>query len=486
MARNLSILGTSSNAGKSLITAGLCRILAREGVRVAPFKGQNMALNAFVTADGGEIGYAQAFQARAAGLLPTRDMNPVLIKPEADMHSQLIVRGEVRGRYHSRDFRGKREELFEEVATSFDRLASEYEVILLEGAGSPVELNLMEGDLANLRMAAYADAEMLLVGDIHRGGIFAAMWGTVALMPPESRRRLKGLIVNKFRGDASLFADGATRLAELTGVPVAGVVPWTPLVLPEEDSAGLDDREEPSTSGAPVVVVRLPHISNFTDFDPLRAEPGIQLAFRRSPPRERPRAVIIPGSKTTLHDLNWLHVAGWSDVLRRWAAAGTVVLGICGGYQMLGCSVADPLGVEGPVGGQCSGVGLVPADSIMQPRKTTRQRVGRVVAAGWEPVAVKGYEIHAGITTPRVGQHRPWLRLEGPRAEDGWHSADGRVFGTYLHGLFDAPGFRREFLSKLGVSSGLLADPVEEALDVWEEVLRRHVDLATVFRLVGV
>lgn len=484
MAKSLSILGTSSNAGKSLITAGLCRILSREGVSVAPFKAQNMALNAFVTADGGEIGYAQAFQARAAGILPTRDMNPILIKPEADMHSQLIVRGRVRGRYHSRDFLGTRDALFAEVKESFDRVRQLYDVVLIEGAGSPVELNLMEGDLANLRMAAYADANMLLVGDIHRGGIFASMWGTVALMPQISRMRLKGLIVNKFRGDPTLFDEGIHQLQQLTEVPVMGVVPWTPLPLPEEDSAGLDEQPHVTGDGASIVVVRLPHMSNFTDFDALRAEPHVSLQFCRTPPRQRPVAVILPGSKTTVSDLEWLHTSGWARVLTEWADGGTMVVGICGGYQMMGRGVVDEHGVEGPAGQSCSGLNFIPAWTALSPNKITRPRHGAVMARGWDRVAISGYEIHAGDTRVEGPSHS-LLHLDDPNAVDGWVSSNGQIWGTYVHGLFDGAAFRRQFLKQLGICPGEAADPVADALDAWEEVLRRHVNLTALFHMVG-
>lgn len=486
MAQSLSILGTSSHVGKSLITAGFCRILSREGIRVAPFKAQNMALNAFVTADGGEIGYAQALQARACGVLPTRDMNPVLIKPEQEMQAQLIVGGDVRGRYHSHDFQGSREALFAEVTAAYDRLSKAYEYILIEGAGSPVELNLMAGDLANLRMARYADAKIILVGDIDRGGVFAALWGTVSLMPEEDRVRLKGLIVNKFRGDKELFHPGRQLLENITGVPMLGVVPHIRLNLPEEDSMGIESERDDGpcpSEGIRVVVVRLPHMSNFTDFDALRAEPSLCTRFLEKPPVWQPQVVILPGTKTTLDDLRWLKDQGWVQAIRAWANAGSLIGGICGGYQMLGRWVSDPLGVEGPPRQKQEGIGLVPAVTVMQPQKTTRQRRGRVAGGPWAPAEVYGYELHAGDTTIAPEDRRPFLWLA--TQPDGWVSRDGRVFGTYLHGLFDAPGVRTRLVRQLGGRPGLVSNPVEEALSRWEEVLREHVDLSALFNLVG-
>lgn len=484
-ARALSILGTGSHVGKSLVTAGLCRVFAEEGVRVTPFKAQNMALNAYVTPDGGEIGYSQALQAKAARIVPTVDINPILIKPEGERVSQLIVHGRAVGKYGARDFLGDRSALFEQATRSYDRLAEHYDVVLIEGAGSPVELNLIAGDLANLRMARYADASVLLVGDIERGGIFAALYGTIQLLESEDRKRVKGLLVNKFRGDPSLFAEGIDLLRKLTGTPVLGVLPYRKLNLPEEDSMALTDPELPSQAVS-VAVVRFPSISNFTDFDALRHEPEVDLGFFLEPPHDPPALVILPGSKNTISDLLWMYRSGWVEAIKRFQRAGSLILGICGGFQMLGDWVSDPDGAEGPRGRLLPGLSLIPAHTVLLGDKTTRQIDGTVCAASWPKAEVSGYEIHQGVTEfDHEVERRPFLRLNSGQ-EDGWCSEDGQVLGTYVHGLFDHPSFRQAFLERLGMKSRVSFDPVERAIQSWEEVIRRHVDVRALFRMAGI
>jgi len=481
---NLAILGTSSHVGKSVITAGICRVLARRGIRVAPFKAQNMALNAYVTASGGEIGYAQALQAWAAGIDPSVDMNPILIKPEPGHRAQLIVQGTVAGQLQAEDYRGSRDRLFDVVKASYERLAAQYDMIVIEGAGSPVELNLMEGDLANLRMARLADARIVLVGDIDRGGIFAQLYGTLKLLPEADQTRVGGVLVNKFRGQRALFDAGVHQLEALLDRPVLGVIPWTDFRLPEEDSVGLADRAESVRSPRQIrwTVVRLPHISNFTDFVPLAHEPAVWLEMVDRPPDTMPDVVVLPGSKATVADLRWLWETGWVRTIQTWAAAGVTVLGICGGYQMLGESVSDPTGMEGRAGSQ-PGLGLIPARTRLFPPKITRQVAGTVRAPGWLPTPVTGYEIHNGRTEVTPGLERPWLQLAGE--PDGWCAPDGRILGTYLHGLFDHVSFRQAFLARLGINRFGPADPLESALTHLEEVIREYVDWPTLDRLVG-
>jgi adenosylcobyric acid synthase len=379
--RALMVLGTASHVGKSVLTAALCRILRQDGFRVAPFKAQNMALNSAATPEGLEIGRAQAMQAEAAGLVPSVDMNPVLLKPCADARSQLVVLGRVAGEVDAREYHGRRvHELFDLVVESYRRLAARHDVIVLEGAGSPAEVNLAETDIVNMRMARAAGAACLLVADIDRGGVFAALVGTFALLPPADRRRIRGFVVNRFRGDLELLRPGVAFLERRLARPCLGVVPYLPnLGLDEEDGVALEDRRTvarcwPDESGAGrrlrVGVLALPHLSNFTDFDPLAAEPSVALAFV-SRPADLARAdvVIVPGSKQTLDDLHWLEREGFAAPLRALADHGRIVIGICGGMQMLGREVSDPDGMEG--GGQAQGLGLLGLRTVLGREKVT-------------------------------------------------------------------------------------------------------------------
>lgn len=479
---HVAILGTSSHVGKSIVTAGIVRVLAQEGVRVAPFKAQNMALNAFVTLDGGEIGYAQALQAWAAGLEPTVDMNPILLKPEPGHRSQVIVHGKVQGTANAASFRGRRAWLRDAAIESFERLQGVYDVVVMEGAGSPVELNLMPGDLSNLLLPRHAKAGLILVGDIDRGGVFASLYGTVELLPADDRARLQGLIVNKFRGDVGLFQEGLGMLESLCRTPVLGVLPFLSFGLPEEDSVSLEGKPDTwSGEGLRASVVVLPHVSNFTDLLALEAEPGVSLAWQRTPPRERPDLLIIPGSKATLFDLAWLFTSGWAESIRRWREEGTTIFGICGGMQMLGKRVEDPKGIEGGPSSH-PGLGLIPAVTRMNVEKRVVRRQAQVVAAGWEPVWVDGYEIHNGDTL-FLDAPRPLLAFD--EDYDGWISPDGKVLGTYLHGMLDKGAFRRTFLAQWGIDAGRGDNPIEEGLTKLEGVIREHVGVETLFRLVG-
>ncbi|MCL4496194.1 MAG: cobyric acid synthase [Firmicutes bacterium] len=483
-AKAISILGTSSHVGKTWVVAGLCGLFADRGIRVAPFKAQNMSLNAYITDEGFEMSYAQALQAWSAGLEPSVLMNPVLLKPETGSRSQLIVNGVVHGPYESGHFRDKRDELFAVVRDSYDELARQYDVILVEGAGSPVELNLMQTDLSNIRLAEYADASIVLVGDIDRGGIFASLYGTTALLPPQARNRLKGILVNKFRGDITLFDEGIRMLRELTGVPVLGVIPYVEMPFPQEDSLGVPwgGRKEGHIT---ICVVRLPFMSNFTDYDPFLFEPEVNLFYSATPPSLRPAMIIIPGSKNTLSDLTWLKATGWEDSIGRWAQEGTMVAGICGGFQMMGASVQDPLGMEGAAAAM-SGLGLLPIDTVLRPRKVTRQIHGRAVARPYRGHIILGYEQHMGETRPVSGSSfnfGPLIVLDDHT--DGLINVEGNLWGTYIHGIFHNTEFRHAVIRQLGGHGIMTENPFDRVIRQWKEVIAKHVDLATLFRLVG-
>ena len=501
----IMILGTSSHVGKSLLTAALCRIFAQQGHRVAPFKSQNMSLNSAATVEGLEIGREQALQAEAAGVAASVHMNPILIKPSGDNSSQVVVHGKIWGRVTAADYHQKRvEELMPVVRESYATLASQYDVIILEGAGSPAEINLKRHDIANMRMAEMADARCLLVGDIDRGGVFASLLGTLELLEPEERERIRGFAINKFRGDASLLEPGIRMIEERVQSPCLGVVPYLrSLMLEEEDSLGLPITTQtqwpPDTSfdrpldrPLRVAVVALPSFSNFTDFDSLRAEPSVSLLFCRTADAiAQADVVILPGSKQTVDDLQWMRDLGLDVAVQQYARTGLLV-GICGGMQMLGETIIDPLGMERE--GSVPGLGVLPIRTIMRGDKVTRNVTGKMVARTLfgQPVTdsrVSGYEIHIGQTVYQVGAtHFSVLsacsQSSGGR-NDGCMTSDTRVFGTYLHGLFDDDGFREQFLRaargfhKLGAPTELrlwkqlreeslnrLAGEVEKALDM--------------------
>jgi adenosylcobyric acid synthase len=489
-AKTLMIQGTSSSAGKSLLVTALCRIFARRGVRVAPFKAQNMSNNAAVCADGSEIGRAQAVQAAAAGLEPTADMNPILLKPEADARSQVVVMGRPWRTLAAGIYYRYRDELWSTVTAALDRLRADYELVIIEGAGSPAELNLRAGDMVNMAVARYAQAPVLLVGDIDRGGIFAQLLGTLWLLEPEERGLVQGLIVNKFRGDLSLFADGVRILEERGGVPVLGVVPYLhDLAIPEEDAVALETAAggRGPAAGIDIAVIQLPRIANFDDFDPLAAEPGVGVRYVSS--RQalgQPQAIILPGTKSTLSDLAWLRAQGLAEAIQELANTGTAVVGICGGYQMLGRVVRDPERVES-ADEEVPGLGLLPVETVFAKEKATHRAQARLLdGPGWlAPLAgqvVYGYEIHMG----RTQGGRAWLEISerngtSVSVQDGAVSGNGRVWGCYLHGLFENQALRRAWLTSLGwreegrraqpmgeheAAFERLADAVEAALDM--------------------
>jgi adenosylcobyric acid synthase len=438
-ARALMLQGTGSHAGKTVLVAGFCRLLARRGLRVVPFKSQNMSLNAHVAPGGGEMGWAQVMQAEAAGVEPRLEMNPILLKPRGEARSQVVLLGRARRESDARGYYRLAPTLWPAVRRSYERLAREADVVVIEGAGSPAEPNLMRRDLANMRVARMARAPVLLVGDIDRGGVFASLLGTMTLLPPADRRRVRGYVLNKFRGDVRLLAPAMRDLTRRTGVPVVGVVPFLrDLALPEEDSVALD-HAIPARAGLRIAVVRLPHIANFTDFAPLESEPGISLAYAETARDLADAAlVILPGSKDTIADLRSLRARGLLDAVAAHHRQGGRVLGVCGGFQMLGRTVADPHRVES--GGREDGLGLLPVATTL-----AREKITRRVRARWLPAGpdFDAYEIHVGETVADA-PGRPLLEVEG-RAE-GRVSEDGRVWGTYLHGLFESGAGRRRVL----------------------------------------
>jgi adenosylcobyric acid synthase len=466
--------GTSSSVGKSVLTAALCRIFARRGVRVAPFKAQNMSNNAAVCGEGGEIGRAQAVQAAAAGITPTPDLNPILLKPEADSRSQVLVLGRRWQTLRAGSYYRRKEELWPVITAALDRLRAAHELVIIEGAGSPVELNLRAADIVNMAVARYAGSPVLLVGDIDRGGIFAQVLGTLWLMADEERTLVRGLLVNKFRGDRRLFADGVRILEERGGAPVLGVVPYlTELSLPEEDAVALDtDNGRYPTGIRDIAVVRLPHIANFDDFDPFYLESDVRLRYVDSVAAlGNPSAVILPGTKCTLADLAWLAQRGLDEAIRRLAARGAAVAGICGGYQMLGRMIRDPGRVESDVETR-PGLGLLPVDTVFAGDKAVFQSRARIVSgpswlADLRGQTVEGYEIHMGRTESAC----PWLEIVARNGEptdqgDGAVRADGRVWGCYLHGLFANAPLRRAWLDSLSWGTcSARASPLAERVD---------------------
>jgi adenosylcobyric acid synthase len=476
-AKALMFQGTGSDVGKSLVVAGLCRALANRGVRVSPFKPQNMSNNAAVTADGGEIGRAQALQARAARVPASVDMNPVLLKPQSETGAQLVVLGKMTGNATARDFQGLKPMLLPTVVESFRRLGSRSDIILVEGAGSAAEINLRDGDIANMGFARAAGVPVVLIGDIDRGGVIAQIVGTSAVLDAADAAMVKGFLVNKFRGDPALFEAGMALVTRHTGWPALGLVPWFAEAarLPAEDAMALDRTLARRAGPLLIVVPRLPHIANFDDLDPLTLEASVRLAFLRpgEPLPGDAALVILPGSKATAADLAALRRQGWDIDLHAHVRRGGRVLGICGGYQMLGRAVADPDGIEGPPG-TIDGLGLLDVETVLTGTKTLDEVAGISIADG---APFRGYEMHVGRTSGPDAA-RPLLRFADGRS-DGAVSADGRVRGCYVHGLFADDRQRRAILAWLGGASGDLSyeAEIERVLDGLAEHLARHIDL---------
>ncbi|NJL10666.1 MAG: cobyric acid synthase CobQ [Calothrix sp. SM1_7_51] len=486
--KSIMVVGTTSHAGKSLLTTAICRILSRKGWRVAPFKGQNMALNSYVTATSGEIGYAQAVQSWAAGISPLVEMNPILLKPQGDMTSQVIIKGKAVGKVSAADYYEQYFDLgWKAIEESLQHLQSEFDLIVCEGAGSPAEINLKHRDLTNMRVAKYLNAATILVVDIERGGAFAHVVGTLELLEPDERSLIKGIVINKFRGQLSLLEPGIKWLEERTGIPVIGVIPYMEYIFPAEDSLDLLERRvEKSNSQINIGVIRLSRISNFTDFDPLESESSVSVKYI-NPKQDlgHPDAVIIPGTKTTINDLLLLQRSGMAEQIQNYAAAGGTVLGICGGYQMLGQIIADPEGVEGQAG-RFQALNLLPVRTVITGQKIARQRQ---VTSNYPQMGlpVSGFEIHNG---------RSRIELQGADAQAFQPLFDDSnlglvdncqsIWGTYLHGIFDNGPWRRAWLNRLRQQRGLKSLPTgvanyreqrENLLDTLATEVERHLDI---------
>lgn len=510
MAKKIMIQGTMSNSGKSFVAAALCRILRQDGYSVAPFKSQNMALNSYITKDGLEIGRAQAMQAEAAGIAPTVDMNPILLKPTSQMGSQVIVNGEVFGNLRAMDYYRRKTEFIPAVREAFERLESQFDAIVLEGAGSPAEINLRENDIVNMGLAEMLDAPVLLAGDIDRGGVFAQLYGTAALLTEAERRRIRAFVINKFRGDKEILKPGLAMLYERIRIPFAGVIPYMDVDVDDEDS--LSERLTGKHGSGPlldrsgheafakVTVVRLPRISNFTDFNSLERLPGIALSYV-SRPEELTGSdlIIIPGTKNTMGDLKWIRQNGLEAVITRMAGKGTPVIGVCGGFQMLGTSLDDPHGVE--EGGTMRGMELLPIRTIFAEKKTRTRVTGTArFSEDGEPVKISGYEIHMGETIRDGGRNFSEICCSDGT---GGHTADTKedgcvyknIFGTYVHGVFDTEEMQmavRNFLAKQkGVrpeeyESGAtfsMAKYKEEQYDKMAKIIRENLDMDMIYRI---
>ncbi len=508
MAKTIMVQGTGSSVGKSLLVTALCRILRQDGHDVAPFKAQNMSLNSHVTPGGAEIGRSQAVQAEAAGVLPVGEMNPILLKPEMDYRSQLVVMGRPVGVLESRNFNRRKDGLWEVVASSLDSLRSQFDVVVIEGAGSPAEINLRRGDIVNMEVALYAGAPVLLAADIDKGGVFASVYGTVLLLAPEERELLRGVIINKFRGDVSILKPGLRQLEDLTGVPVTGVVPYfRDIYIPEEDSPATQNSLEGPTDKTliDIAVLALPHIANFDDFDSFKREVGVSLRYVRTLDElGEPDLLIIPGTKTTVADLKHLRETGIAARLPYLAGHGIAIIGICGGYQMMGRLIRDPLRVESDQE-RVPGLGLLPVVTEFFPRKRTHLVSGSVLAGtgllqGSEGLSFDGYEIHMGDTvadrSDAGATPEPALRLmrrSGREIDvgDGHTSPEGWVIGTYVHGLFHNEELRRGILKQVAVRKGVTLQFGEDTFsqsreyDKLADLVRHSLDMDAVYETIG-
>jgi adenosylcobyric acid synthase len=487
----IAVFGSGSDVGKSVIAAALCRIFADRGYHVAPYKAQNMSNNSGVTPEGLEMGRAQIVQAEAAGIVPHVDMNPILLKPTSDVGSQVVLLGEAIGNQSAMDYHQKKRRLVATANAALDRLRETHDLIVMEGAGSCAEVNLMDHDIVNFPMAEYAEAPVILVGDIHRGGIFAQLVGTIECLPPVYRSRMAGFIINRFRGDLRLFEEGVRWIEEKTGLPVFGVLPWYDHIRIDPEDSVVIERPcsvGPQTDGkAAVAVIRIPHISNFTDFDPLTAVAGLGVHFVQMPQDlSMFKAVILPGSKNTRFDLEWLKTSGWQSRLDAYHHAGGHITGICGGYQMMGLAVHDPGGLEGTPG-TTAGLGLLPVETTLKaPKTTTLSRFA------WDGIQGTGYEIHMGQTILKGG--RPSLEVHERNSQptfdmDGCMTEDGLALGTYMHGLFDTPALITQWLNTVGISgvdvpdTGGLAAKMEQ-YGLLAAHFSRHVDVERIAALV--
>ena len=484
MAKNIMIQGTMSNAGKSLLCAGLCRIFRQDGYRVAPFKSQNMALNSFITADGGEMGRAQVVQAEAAGIAPDVRMNPILLKPTTDVGSQVIVNGVVQGNMRAMEYYRRKREFVPAVLEAYNSLAAENDIIVIEGAGSPAEINLKQEDIVNMGLAKLVDAPVLLVGDIDRGGVFAQLYGTVALLEPEEKARIKGTIVNKFRGDRKILEPGLETLEQLCGVPVAGVIPYVYVDIDDEDSLSTRFTRDTGRKDIDLAVIRLPRISNFTDFAPFERFENVSVRYvEKVSDLHDPDMIMLPGTKSTIADLKWLRESGLEAAVLKAASAGTPIFGICGGYQMLGRTVSDPEQVEAAGISEISGMNLLDMDTLFRGEKVQTQTEGIFenipgLFSCLNGLAYQGYEIHMGRSMERRSAV----------------TCKGNVYGSYIHGIFDAPGVAEAILGTLCRKKGL--DPArlgsfdpkaykEAQYDKLADAVRSGLDMELVYRVLN-
>ena len=484
MAKCIMIQGTMSNAGKSLLAAGLCRVFKQDGRRVAPFKSQNMALNSFITAAGGEMGRAQVVQAEAAGITPDVRMNPILLKPTTDVGSQVIVNGVVQGNMRAMEYYRRKRAYIPAVLEAYNSLAADYDIIVIEGAGSPAEINLKQEDIVNMGLAKLVDAPVLLVGDIDRGGVFAQLYGTIALLEADEKARIKGTIVNKFRGDRSILAPGLEILEKLCGVPVVGVMPYTHVDIDDEDSLTERFSRDTARKLVDIAVIRLPRISNFTDFSPFERYGNVSLRYvDRVADLHRPDMILLPGTKSTIEDLRWLRQSGLEAAVHKAAAAGTLVFGVCGGYQMLGRSVSDPDQVEAAGITRIEGMGLLDVDTVFAGEKVQTQTRGvfsgvQGLLSCLNGLEYEGYEIHMGRSREKL----PAVM------------GSGSVYGSYIHGIFDAPGVSDAVLKALCGQKGIDFDALgtfdvgeykERQYDLLADAVRSGLDMDYVYRILN-
>ena len=484
MAKNIMIQGTMSGVGKSLIAAGLCRILRQDGLRAAPFKSQNMALNSFITKDGGEMGRAQVVQAEAAGIEPDVRMNPILLKPTSDTGSQVIVNGRVRGNMRASEYFKKKKEYIPDILAAYRSLEEEYDIIVIEGAGSPAEINLKKDDIVNMGLAEMLDAPVLLAGDIDRGGVFAQLYGTVALLEENERKRIKGTVVNKFRGDIKILRPGLKSLEDLCAVPVAGVIPYINVDIDDEDSLSERFTKDKAEKLLDIAVIKLPRISNFSDFAPFERYENVSLRYtERTEKLGRPDLIFIPGTKSTISDLKWLRESGFEAAVKKAAAAGTVIFGICGGYQMLGNSISDPDFTESSDTAYIRGMELLDKDTVFSDDKIQTQKKGCInvvsgILSGLSGLEYEGYEIHMGRS---FGKVQPVCGREN-------------IYGSYVHGLFDKPAVCEAVLQALcrkkdidisALHSFNVKDYREKQYDILADAMREGLNIELVYKIIN-
>ncbi|MFR2665107.1 MAG: cobyric acid synthase [Clostridium sp.] len=498
MAKVIMIQGTMSNAGKSLVTAGLCRVFKQDGYKVAPFKSQNMALNSFITKEGLEMGRAQVMQAEACGIEPSVNMNPILLKPTNDVGSQVIVNGEVLGNMSARDYYKKKTELIPHIMETYNNLAKEYDIIVMEGAGSPAEINLKENDIVNMGMAKLVNSPVLLVGDIDRGGVFASIAGTLMLLEEDERKMIKGTIINKFRGDVNILKPGLDMIEEITKTPVVGVVPYMELDIDDEDSLSERFNNKGTVDLIDIAVIKLPRISNFTDFNTFEYIPGVSLRYVKSVRELKdPDMIILPGTKNTMEDLKWLRESGLETQILKQAAKGKVIFGICGGYQMLGMELSDPFNVES--GGTMAGMGLLPTKTVFEKEKVRTRVSGNFnevsgILAELSYVEFEGYEIHMGETTYDFNEEE-LTTIDNVNGEDIIKN-DGlykdNVYGSYIHGIFDKEEVSKAIVESLCIHKGIDYSSIstvdiekykEEQYDKLAEGIRNSLDMKAIYKI---